>query len=143
MPDASVVCRMLGFPGAWTAGCCTKQSGGRDPIWLSDLSCTGQENTLSECKHSGWGVHDCDHTQDAEVICHSPATEKPTKRPLRISTSPASEVKMVPGSSYEIVVPSVVSPSSPSLTVMQSSTTPTSPPGMSALHFSLSSVFIF
>ncbi|RMX54502.1 hypothetical protein pdam_00019992 [Pocillopora damicornis] len=189
MPDASVVCRMLGFPGAWTAGCCTKNSGGRDPIWLSDLSCTGQEDTLSECSHSGWGVNECDHTQDAEVICHSPATEKPTKKPLRISsvkprqsqktpstaeqsashlivkttaqpisssisssavllkgqkssslhlssagalstptTSTATQVTMSPGSSFTIVVPTVISPSSPSLTVMQSSATPTFPP---------------
>lgn len=199
MPDASVVCRMLGFPGAWTAGCCTKNSGGRDPIWLSDLSCTGQEDTLSECSHSGWGVNECDHTQDAEVICHSPATEKPTKKPLRISsvkprqsqktpstaeqsashlivkttaqpisssisssavllkgqkssslrlssagalstptTSTATQVTMSPGSSFIIVVPTVISPSSPSLTVMQSSATPTFPPGMSA-----SSLFSF
>ena len=79
IPDASVVCRMLGYAGAWTAGCCTDYRGGTGPVWLSDLSCTGQENSLLECDHRGWGVNNCDHGKDAEVVCHSPPTEKPSQ----------------------------------------------------------------
>ena len=78
IPDASVVCRMLGYTGAWTAGCCTDYPGGTGPVWLSDLSCTGEEKSLTECGHSGWGINDCDHGKDVEVICHSPPTEKPS-----------------------------------------------------------------
>ena len=80
IPDATVVCRMLGYSGAWTAGCCTKYyPGGTVPIWLSDLSCTGEEKSLTECGHSGWAVNNCDHGKDVEVICHSPPpTEKPS-----------------------------------------------------------------
>ena len=79
VPDATVVCRMLGYSGAWAAGCCAEYRGGTGPIWLSELSCTGREKTLSECGHSGWGVNNCDHTNDAGVICHSPPTEKPVQ----------------------------------------------------------------
>ena len=78
MPDASVVCRMLGYTGAWTAGCCSEYPGGTGPIWLSDLSCTGEEKSLTECGHSGWGINNCDHGKDVEVICHSPTTVKPS-----------------------------------------------------------------
>ena len=76
IPDASVVCRMLSFAGAWTAGCCTASRRRTGPVWLSELSCTGTEASLAECGHSGWGLSNCDHAKDAEVICHSPPTEK-------------------------------------------------------------------
>ena len=86
IPDASVVCRMLGYAGAWTAGCCTQYRGGTGPVWLSDLSCTGRENSLSECGHSGWGINNCDHRKDAEVVCHSPTTGKPSRPASTITT---------------------------------------------------------
>ena len=79
IPDASVVCRMLGYSGAWTAGCCTEYPGGTGPVWLSDLSCTGEEKSLTECGHSGWGINNCDHGKDVNVICNSPPTEKPSR----------------------------------------------------------------
>ena len=101
IPDASVVCRMLGYLGAWTADCCTEYRGGTGPVWLSELSCTGREKSLSECGHSDWGVNNCDHSKDAEVICHSPPTEKP----LQQST---------------VITPQVLRSSTPTLTVLTS-----------------------
>lgn len=77
LPDASVVCRMLGYSGAWSATCCSEYQGGTGPVWLSGLNCNGREESLSECSHRGWGVTNCDHTKDAEIICHSPPTDKP------------------------------------------------------------------
>ena len=76
--DASVVCRMLGYTGAWKAGCCEDYLGGTGPVWLSEISCTGREKSLLECDHSGWGVNNCDHRKDAEIVCYSPPTEKPS-----------------------------------------------------------------
>lgn len=76
--DASVVCRMLGYAGAWKAGCCEDYRGGTGPVWLSEISCTGREKSLLECDHSGWGVNNCDHRKDAEIVCYSPPTEKPS-----------------------------------------------------------------
>ena len=45
--------------------------GGRGQILLDDVQCTGSELTLSECAHSGVGVHDCTHAEDAGVRCFS------------------------------------------------------------------------
>ena len=42
---------------------------GVGPIFLDEVSCTGNETNLSDCLHNGVGVHDCDHGKDAGVIC--------------------------------------------------------------------------
>ena len=39
------------------------------PIWIDNLDCRRSHDTLSECGHNGWGVHNCDHTADIGVIC--------------------------------------------------------------------------
>ncbi|NXY23403.1 SRB4D protein, partial [Atrichornis clamosus] len=66
---AAVVCRHLGCgqvisapPRAWFGP-------GRGPIWLDGLTCAGSEAHLSECRHKGWGVHGCEHWEDAGVVC--------------------------------------------------------------------------
>ena len=42
---------------------------GSGPIWLESVDCTGSEVTIAECGHPGWGVHSCDHSRDAVIIC--------------------------------------------------------------------------
>ena len=64
--NANVVCKMLGFQKALVS----KSFGnGRGKIWLDDVSCMGNEESIDKCCHPGWGNHNCNHDQDVGVIC--------------------------------------------------------------------------
>ena len=67
--DAEVVCRELGYSPAIAERHYGQGSG---KIWLSDLDCVGTESSIVNCSHSGWGVHNCNHTSDAGVKCTPP-----------------------------------------------------------------------
>ena len=71
MNDARVVCRQLGFLGAVSAPTDARFGAGRGPIWLDDVGCFGSEISIVNCKHRGWGVENCGHSEDASVICSS------------------------------------------------------------------------
>ena len=38
-------------------------------IWLDELECTGMEENLLECTHSGVGQTNCRHSDDVSIIC--------------------------------------------------------------------------
>ena len=38
-------------------------------IFLDNLDCQGYEQTLGECFHNGWGIHDCSHQEDQWISC--------------------------------------------------------------------------
>ena len=40
------------------------------PVLLDDVVCTGNEKGLLNCSSSPLGSHDCDHTEDASVVCN-------------------------------------------------------------------------
>ncbi|XP_070154001.1 uncharacterized protein [Polyergus mexicanus] len=66
---ATVICRSLGYGGIAIA----KKDGffgpGQGPIWLDEVFCHGNESQLYRCEHNHWGQHNCDHNEDAGVIC--------------------------------------------------------------------------
>ncbi|XP_025112203.1 deleted in malignant brain tumors 1 protein-like [Pomacea canaliculata] len=68
--DAMVVCGMLGFSRTGSQAVVSSQFGhGSGPIWLDDVQCTGYEESLLNCRSKPLGQTNCDHTQDAGVIC--------------------------------------------------------------------------
>ena len=69
--DALVVCRMLGYPKGLASNFSTFGNGhGR--IWLSNVDCKGEEESIADCVTAPWGEDEsCDHTMDAGVICLS------------------------------------------------------------------------
>ena len=42
---------------------------GAGPIWLDNVRCSSDDETLQECRHRGWGIHNCQHREDAGIIC--------------------------------------------------------------------------
>ena len=69
--DARVVCRQLGFPYAVSAPHSARFGRGSGEILLDNVGCSGSESTIVNCRHNGWGLHNCQHSEDASVICSS------------------------------------------------------------------------
>ncbi|XP_074666373.1 CD5 antigen-like isoform X4 [Strix aluco] len=86
-PDASVVCRQLGCGMAVSAYGRARFGQGLGPIWLDNVLCSGTEAALSECLARPWGVHNCDHGEDASVVCTAgTVTDAPAH--LRLENGP-------------------------------------------------------
>ncbi|XP_048014479.1 deleted in malignant brain tumors 1 protein-like isoform X1 [Megalobrama amblycephala] len=69
--DAAVVCRELGCGSVIEAKSSAYFGQGSGQIWLNNVHCHGNEPTLKNCSSSGWGSHDCEHKEDAGVICQA------------------------------------------------------------------------
>uniref|UniRef100_A0A3P8SND0 Soluble scavenger receptor cysteine-rich domain-containing protein SSC5D n=1 Tax=Amphiprion percula TaxID=161767 RepID=A0A3P8SND0_AMPPE len=69
MQEAAVTCREMNCGNALSVKYKAFFGGGRDQVWLDDIECTGHEKTIADCPHRGFGEHDCDHSEDAGVVC--------------------------------------------------------------------------
>ena len=67
--DAQVVCNELGYGYATAAEHRAFYGPGSGQIWLDNVNCFGNESTIRNCSHNGWGSHDCSHGEDASVKC--------------------------------------------------------------------------
>ena len=78
--DGDVACRMLGFQSAQSAPKRAFFGEGNGTIWLDDVLCFGNESSLLDCSHSGFKVHNCQHSEDASVVCSSKNQKFPSKK---------------------------------------------------------------
>jgi len=64
---AKLICKEMGFPGVERVEEAGRGSG---RIWLSDLSCVGDEISATMCSHREWGnIGTCNHLNDLGVCC--------------------------------------------------------------------------
>ncbi|KAM6067924.1 scavenger receptor cysteine-rich type 1 protein M130-like [Theristicus caerulescens] len=66
---ATVVCRQLGCGAVAKASTYAPFGQGTGRIWLQPFFCRGNEATLQDCPHFGWGQHFCGHELDVGVTC--------------------------------------------------------------------------
>ncbi|NWH64675.1 SRCRM protein, partial [Geococcyx californianus] len=67
--DANVACKQLGCGHAIEAFASAHYGEGSGQIWLDDVNCTGSESDLWTCSSRAWGQHNCQHKEDAGVLC--------------------------------------------------------------------------
>ncbi|XP_055487881.1 deleted in malignant brain tumors 1 protein-like [Leucoraja erinacea] len=78
MPDAVVVCRQIQCGFAQSARGSSQFGEGPGVIWLDDVECVGSESNLRQCKIRTVGEHNCNHVEDAGVICNPEHPPKPS-----------------------------------------------------------------
>ncbi|XP_072045154.1 uncharacterized protein [Amphiura filiformis] len=71
MSSTRVACRMAGFQGAETFDTDASTFGhGTGDIIMNNVACSGEEDSLYACEHSGLFKHVCNHGYDVGVVCY-------------------------------------------------------------------------
>ena len=66
--DATVICKQLGYSrGSVRVSAFFGRGSGS--ILLDNVNCRGGESSIFDCNQRKFGEHDCDHNEDAGVVC--------------------------------------------------------------------------
>ncbi|XP_021237346.1 soluble scavenger receptor cysteine-rich domain-containing protein SSC5D-like, partial [Numida meleagris] len=119
--DAAVVCRQLGCGAAHKALRSAHFGPGTGPIWLDEVKCSGTEAALWHCPAEPWGRHNCDHQEDAAVICTGPEDLSPMgTSPSPPGWDPASTIPQRPlGQVLATIIPTRPQRQDPATTVIR------------------------
>ncbi|KAM3860937.1 scavenger receptor cysteine-rich domain-containing protein DMBT1-like [Diretmus argenteus] len=69
MQEAAVVCREMNCGAPLAVKYRAYFGEGDDHVWMDDVECIGNEKSLTDCPHRGFGENDCGHSEDAGVVC--------------------------------------------------------------------------
>ena len=67
--DLMVACRQLGYAGVSDYDISISNGSSSQRIWLDNVGCSGNESKLINCRHNGYGVHNCSHHEDVGIRC--------------------------------------------------------------------------
>ena len=107
--EADVACRQLGFVGGSVEDWDRFRNSFFPPgtsdqaIVLDDVRCTGGQSALAECRHRGWGVHNCKHAEDVGIRCIQ-NSEGPYITNMEISAPPGANGKYDVGETVTVTV---------------------------------------
>ena len=88
LEDASVVCQMLGFEMASYLLNSSDVLASNATIWMDDVTCTGNENSIDTCRFAGWGNSDCSSDENVGIVCTNDVGN---------TTGSEGDVRLVPG----------------------------------------------
>ena len=72
--DATVICKQLGYIGG-SARISAYFGEGNGLILLDNVNCGGSESSIFRCRHNIFSEHDCDHHEDAGVVCYGESSQ--------------------------------------------------------------------
>ncbi|XP_068085129.1 uncharacterized protein [Anabrus simplex] len=84
---AKVICQQLGYGGPAEAKKNASFGPGEGQIWLDQVICRGNESSIEDCLHSPWGSHNCNHDEDASVICSHEESGRIEARKMVLKTT--------------------------------------------------------
>ncbi|RMC11296.1 hypothetical protein DUI87_11415 [Hirundo rustica rustica] len=100
MKSANVVCRQLQCGQAVSVLGLSYYGPSGKIIHLDDVQCKGTESHLWDCRHAGWGKHNCGLNEDVGVICSDAL--RSTVAPTDVSSAPTTVTEEIITSAPEI-----------------------------------------
>ena len=81
--DATVICKQLGYSRG-SARVSSYFGEGSGLILLDNVNCGGSESNILDCRQGIFSKHDCDHHEDAGVVCYGESSQGNFKETVMI-----------------------------------------------------------